>query len=121
MDDAYYTYPDVSALCGRPQFRDGHADILTNPSVIVEVLSPSTAAYDRGRKFSYYQRLESLREYVMIAQETMHVELYTRSGGDVWLRSEYSQPDDAVTLPSVNAELRSADIYEKVDLDDVAE
>jgi Uma2 family endonuclease len=62
-----YTYPDVTALCSEPRFEDSHLDTLLNPSVIVEVLSDSTEAYDRGEKFAHYRRLESLRDYVLIA------------------------------------------------------
>lgn len=64
-----YAYPDVVAVCGEPRFEDAEVDTLTNPTVIVEVLSPSTEAYDRGEKFRQYRRLESLAEYVLIAQD----------------------------------------------------
>ena len=79
-------YPDVSAFCGEPQFLDGQLDTLLNPSLVVEVLSPSTEAYDRGRKFELYQAIESLREYLLLASDRMHADLYTRQADGSWLR-----------------------------------
>ena len=83
-----YTYPDVTVACGEPEFEDAEVDTLLNPRVIVEVLSPSTADYDRGRKFTHYRRLPSLREYVLISQECPLVEHYVRQGQDEWLLSK---------------------------------
>ena len=68
-----FTYPDVVVVCGQAQFDDSHRDTLLNPTLIVEVLSESTEAYDRGRKFEHYRKLESLAEYVLIAQHRLHV------------------------------------------------
>jgi Uma2 family endonuclease len=77
-----YSYPDVVVVCGERQFLDAHVDTLLNPTVLVEVLSPSTEADDRGRKFAHYQRLPSLREYVMVSQDRVLVERDTRLGRD---------------------------------------
>ncbi len=82
-----YTYPDVVVVCGEPRFEDDELDTLLNPTVIVEVLSPSTEAADRGRKFASYRRLASLQEYVLVAQDRACVERYTRQG-DEWLLTE---------------------------------
>ena len=73
-----YTYPDVVVVCEEPQFEDTHFDTLLNPTVLIEVLSPSTAAYDRGEKFASYQKLDSLCEYVLISQDRVRVEYYLR-------------------------------------------
>ena len=73
-----YTYPDVLALCGERRFEDAHRDTLLNPTLIGEVLSPSTEAYDRGKQFGHYRRLESLIDYLLIAQDEVRVEHYTR-------------------------------------------
>ena len=73
-----YTYPDTSVVCDQPEFEDGHKDVLLNPLLIVEVLSPSTEAYDRGKKFRHYQTCPSLREYVLIAQDRAAVDHYLR-------------------------------------------
>jgi Uma2 family endonuclease len=109
-----YTYPDVTALCGEPHFEDSHVDTLLNPSVIVEVLSDSTEAYDRGEKFAHYRRLESLRDYVLIAQDKVRVEHYVRQG-DQWVLSEVSDLASTVHLPSINCEVALRDIYERVE------
>ena len=73
-----YTYPDVVVVCEEPRFEDSHFDTLLNPTVLIEVLSPSTAAYDRGEKFASYQKLDSLCEYVLISQDRVRVEYYLR-------------------------------------------
>jgi len=110
-----YTYPDVVALCGEPQFDDEQKDTLLNPTVIIEVLSPSTEAYDRGSKFGHYRKLTSLVEYLLISQDEPHVEHYVRQADNQWLLSETSSVQDAVQLPSVNCSLVLAEIYEKVE------
>ncbi len=109
-----YTYPDVVALCGQPNFEDTHVDTLLNPSVIVEVLSDSTEAYDRGEKFAHYRRLESLRDYVLIAQNQVRVEHYARQG-DQWVLSEASALTGALHLSSINCAVVLRDIYERVE------
>jgi len=109
-----YTYPDVVALCDEPRLEDAELDTLLNPSVIVEVLSPSTESYDRGVKFAHYRRLDSLQEYVLVAQGTPRVEHFRREG-DQWVLTEISDPGGALTLPSLGCVLRLADIYERVD------
>jgi Uma2 family endonuclease len=73
-----YTYPDIAALCGVPQLEDDESDTLLNPEVIIEVLSPSIEAYDRGSKFDHYRSLESLQTYVLVAQDRWQIELYQR-------------------------------------------
>jgi len=112
-----YTYPDVAALCGEPQFDDEQQDTLLNPDVIIEVLSPSTEAYDRGGKFGHYRKLASLKEYVLVSQEEPHIELYVRQADSQWLLSEASALQEVVLLPSVNCSLSLADVYDKVEFD----
>src|SRR5438552_2686042 len=87
-----YTYPDVVVACNEPRFEDEHGDTLLNPTIIVEVLSPSTEAYDRGEKFAHYRRLTSLAEYVLVSQDKARVEHYRRhdSGNDQWVLTEVS-------------------------------
>lgn len=108
-----YTYPDLSALCGEPAFDERVVDTLLNPSVLVEVLSPSTEAYDRGEKFARYRRVPSLREYVLVAQDRPRVECYTRRG-DGWVLTEASALDAAVELRSVGVTLALGEVYERV-------
>jgi len=111
-----YTYPDVIALCEEAQFDDEQKDTLLNPTVIIEVLSPSTEAYDRGEKFAHYRKLASLAEYVLVSQDKPHVEHYVRQPDNQWLLSEASRLQDVVHLPSISSTLVLAEIYEKVEL-----
>ena len=111
-----YTYPDVVALCEEAQFDDDQKDTLLNPTVIIEVLSPSTEAYDRGEKFAHYRKLTSLAEYVLISQDKPHVEHYVRQPDNQWLLSEASRLQDTVRLPSISSTLVLAEIYEKVEV-----
>ena len=109
-----YTYPDVSVACDPEQFDDAENDTLLNPVVIIEVLSDSTEAYDRGKKFEQYQQIESLTEYLLVAQEPYRVEQYVRQGGRDWRYSEYHSGDDVLRLNSVGCELSLKDVYAKI-------
>ena len=109
-------YPDLIALCGEHQFQDGRRDVLLNPSLIVEVLSDSTEAYDRGKKFAIYRQIPSLREYLLISQHQVQVELFSRGDDGRWTLSDYSALSDSVLLPSVGCTLSLAEVYDKVDL-----
>jgi Uma2 family endonuclease len=109
-----YTYPDVVAVCGEPRFGDREIDTLLNPILIIEILSPTTEAYDRGKKFEHYDTIESLAEYVLVSQETPRVEQYVRQDGGHWLFTATSGLDGKVVLPSVGCELSLAEIYHKV-------
>jgi Uma2 family endonuclease len=108
-----YTYPDIGVVCGEAQLADTHLDTLINPLLIVEVLSPSTELYDRGRKFQYYRHIESLREYVLIAQDAPRIERFVRQG-DVWQFSDAVGLDASLELPSIGCTLALADVYEQV-------
>jgi Uma2 family endonuclease len=109
-----YTYPDVVAVCGEPRFQDDRRDTLLNPILLVEVLSPSTEAYDRGRKFDQYQTVDSLREYLLLSTDRIHADLYTRQADGRWLLTSAGSINDSLALDSVNAHLIMADIYDKV-------
>ena len=108
-----YTYPDVVVVCDEPRFDDSHFDTLLNPTVLIEVLSPSTAAYDRGEKFASYQKLDSLCEYVLISQDSVCVEHYLRQEQD-WNLTEFRSLDDVFSLVSIGCELSLQAIYAKV-------
>lgn len=112
-----YTYPDVVALCGEPRVEDPQVDTLLNPSVIIEVLSDSTEGYDRGEKFAHYRRLDSLQEYVLVAQDKVRVELYVREG-EHWVLSEISDTEGVLKLPSIGCAIPVRDIYERVEFPD---
>ena len=109
-----YAYPDVVAVCGEPEFEEGAPDCLTNPTVIVEVLSETTEAYDRGLKFGRYRQRTSLQEYVLVAQDRVSVERYTRRG-EFWAFSAATNLDDVIELPSIGCTLALRDIYDKVE------
>lgn len=109
-----YTYPDVSVVCGKPEFEDGHLDTLLNPALLVEVLSPSTEDYVRGRKAEHYRRLESLREYLLVSQEGPLVERYRRQGEREWLLTEFRGLEETVELASIGCEVALREVYEKV-------
>ena len=110
-----YTYPDLVVVCGEPQLADEHGDVLLNPTLIVEILSESTEAYDRGRKFDHYRTLESLTDYLLVAQDEAKIEHYTRRE-DGWLLTQAKGLDDVLPLPSIGCELRLAEVYEQVEL-----
>jgi Uma2 family endonuclease len=110
-----YTYPDVVVVCGEPRFEDDELDTLLNPTMIVEVLSPSTEADDRGHKFASYRRLTSLQEYVLVAQDRRSVERYTRQD-DAWLLTDLNGPEDMLRLASIHVDIALSEIYAKVPL-----
>lgn len=117
-DTGLYTYPDVSVVCGPPQFVSDQFDTLTNPTLIVEVLSPSTENYDRNTKFIHYQRLASLRDYLLVAQNQARVEHYARQEGNPnqWLLTVLTELSASVQLASLGIELPLAEIYDGVEL-----
>jgi Uma2 family endonuclease len=108
-----YTYPDVSVACDEIRFEDAHNDTLLNPIVLIEVLAPSTEAYDRGDKFAHYRRLESLQEYVLIAQDKCRVERYLRQG-DQWLLTEISDSDATLAMTTIACDIPLKEIYARV-------
>ncbi|HSN74485.1 MAG TPA: Uma2 family endonuclease [Anaerolineae bacterium] len=112
-----YTYPDVMAICGPLQYAPGRNDTVTNPALIVEVLSPSTEAYDRGKKFEFYRTLDSLQEYILVDQGRMYVERHRPLGLGRWEMTAFEASDDVLALASVGIELTLADIYEGVELE----
>ncbi len=109
-----YTYPDVSVTCGQEIYEDEREDILLNPILIVEILSPSTAGYDRGDKFQHYQFIKSLQEYILIAQDTCRVEQFVRQHDWEWKYRIYANLDDVVKLESIGCELPLKEVYLKV-------
>lgn len=111
-----YTYPDIVIVCNAPQYEDKGKDTLLNPTLIIEVLSPSTENYDRGRKFQHYRSLSSLKEYILISQENYHIEHYIRQENK-WILTDIMDATATINLPSTDCTLTMSDIYEKVDFD----
>ena len=112
-----YFYPDVGVICEEPRFEDDVFDTLLNPIVVIEVLSPSTEAYDRGEKFAHYRQLPSLQEYVLVAQDQIFVEHYRRQEKQ-WIFTDFEKHDEILPLPSIECELPLQDIYERVTFPD---
>jgi Uma2 family endonuclease len=104
----------VTVVCGEPRLEDEHGDTLLNPLMVVEVLSRTTEAYDRGTKLRWYQSLESLSDYLLVSQEHPRVEHYVRHGGDGWLFHACEGLDAVLPLPSLEVELALAEVYAKV-------
>ncbi len=113
-------YPDLVAHCGEPELLDDRRDVLLNPSLIVEVLSDSTKACDRGDKFALYRRIPSLREYLLVSQDRVQVERYRRGEDSRWTLTDYAGLEDRITLESLDCVLTLAEIYDKVELASVA-
>lgn len=108
-----YTYPDIVVACGEPKFEDRELDTLLNPTLLIEVLSPSAEGYDRGKKAAHYRTLDSLREYLLVSQDEVRVELLTRQDDGHWLLSEASQLEESISLSSIGCALRLADLYDR--------
>lgn len=114
-----YTYPDVIVVCGKPQLLDdAYLDTLLNPDLIVEVLSPSTADYDKGTKFDYYRTIDSLKEYVLVWQDKKRVARYTKQADGSWTLKDFIGEESEIVLSSIDCKLLMEDIYDKVDFDE---
>lgn len=113
--NSLYTYPDILVLCKEPDFVDEEFDTITNPSIIIEILSPSTADYDRGAKFDLYREILTLKEYLLIDSKTVHTVLYTKNNDSTWILSETKNLTDNILLPSIDFKISLADIYEGFD------
>ena len=112
-----YVYPDVIVACGEPRFEDDQEDNLLTPTVVFEVLSPSTAAFDKGEKFDLYRALDSLQEYLLVAQDRCHIIHYVRQGDNTWLLSETRDMNARLDLPSIGCTLPVAEVYDNVTFD----
>lgn len=111
-----YRYPDLTALCDTPRYEEiGGIKALTNPSLIVEVLSSSTEAYDRGEKFTHYKSIESFREYILIAQHRPHATHYFKEADGRWIHEEVNELDGGLHIAALECELNLRDVYENVE------
>jgi Uma2 family endonuclease len=109
-----YTYPDIVVICGSPKFAEDQKDTLLNPTFVVEVLSPSTEAYDRGFKSAQYRKIDSLQEYALVSQTEPGLEVFRRQPAGGWLLSEFAGLDVVCRLDSLGCEIPLAEIYAKV-------
>lgn len=113
-----YTYPDIVVVCGKPELKKNKGlENLTNPTLIIEVLSPSTADYDKGAKFDHYRTVDSLQEYVLVWQDKKRVARYTKQTDGSWVLRDFIGEDAEIVLTSIDCKLLVEDIYDKVDFD----
>lgn len=110
-----FTYPDVFVIQGDPIFYNNHTDTVTNPVLVVEVLSKSTQDYDRTDKFRYYRSIAELQEYVLINQYEVQIEQFTKTPEGLWLLRDYEADSEVLQLASVDLAMRMTDLYEGVD------
>jgi Uma2 family endonuclease len=114
-DSRKFFYPDVTVVCGELLYHDDRTDIILNPGLVVEVLSPSTEAFDRGVKFRAYRTIESLKEYLLISQDKPLIEQYVKSGDGSWKLTEAAGLEGSLALPSIECSLNLGAVYDKVD------
>ena len=114
-----YTYPDVTVIAGEPEFFNNRTDIITNPQVIVEVLSKSTKNYDREDKFQVYRTISTFQEYLLIDQTRIHVDQFSKTGKKQWTLREYDEEDQAIALVTVPFDISLQDLYNKVKFEPV--
>jgi Uma2 family endonuclease len=116
-----YTYPDVMLIQGEPTYLENTTSTVTNPRLIVEVLSKSTGNYDRSEKFDYYRSIPTLQEYILIDQSRYHVIQYVKTSPTQWLLTDYNQAEGIVKLGSVDLDLSLNDIYDQVNFNEIEE
>ena len=105
------TYPDFSVVCGPVQFAEDTDDTVVNPTLVGKVLSDSSEAYDRGKKFENYRRMPSLREYLLISQKEARIELFSRREDGGWILRDAAGLDGALDLPSLNVTLALKEVF----------
>ncbi len=121
MRNRRYGYPDVVVICGAPQFDDDEFDVLLNPTAVVEVLSKSTRLRDKTEKLIAYQKMESLRECLLVEQIEPRVEHYIKQTSKQWLLKIYEDLEEIILLESINCRLPLAEIYAQIEFENVAE
>ncbi len=113
-----YVYPDVTVICGGAEYHEDRKDIVTNPTLIVEVLSPSTAEFDRHGKFTRYMQLDALEEYVLIDSRSAYVEIFKRQSAGKWLFSVYTDLSEEVVFESIEVTIPMSELYLKVEFEE---
>lgn len=112
--NSLYTYPDFSIICGKPETTDVFADNVTNPSVLIEILSKSTKDYDRGTKFNLYRSIQALKEYIIISSLSVQVEKYNRLDDDSWNLKEFNKLTDNFYISAIGLTVILKDIYQDI-------
>lgn len=112
-----YFYPDLVIVCGKEVYKTDKETTLLNPTVVIEILSPSTEQFDRGRKFSMYRQNPSLQAYLLVSQDETFIECYLRQADNSWVLKDYRHTDDEIDLSLIHCRLKLADVYRKVDFE----
>lgn len=114
-----FSYPDLTVVCNEPEFHDKDKDVLINPKVIIEVLSPSTEDFDRGTKFVRYQLNDSLTDYILIVQKEPRIEHHQRKKNNQWQQTIYTGLRETFSIPSINARLKLSEVYDRVTFENI--
>ena len=114
-----YTYPDVMVVAGEPEYYNNRTDTITNPRVIIEVLSASTKGYDRSKKFEAYRTIPTFEEYLLLDQTRVYIEHFSKTDNKRWSFCDYDESDEVIALSSVSFEISLTDIYNKVNFQQV--
>lgn len=117
--NSLFTYPDLSIICDGPQFWKNRKDTITNPSVIIEILSPDTMSYDRGDKFALYRNIPSLKEYILISSTEILLEKFTKQSLHEWLLTEYKSAGDAIAVDTIGYQTHLKELYRDVSFENV--
>jgi Uma2 family endonuclease len=112
-----FVYPDLTVVCDPPLFFEENANAVNNPTLIVEVLSPGTADYDRGGKFARYRQIDSFKEYILISQDEPNVETWYKLDSNVWRINTFTTFDQSFELTSLGVIISMKDLYDKVDFE----
>lgn len=114
-ENSFYTYPDLSIICGEPETTDAHKDTITNPSVLIEILSKSTRDYDRGTKFFLYRSIPSLKEYILIDSVQVSAEIFSLNAGNSWQLTEFKSLTDQFDIQTIGLTLHLGNVYEEIE------
>lgn len=113
-DESLFTYPDFSIVCGKAETSDKYTDNLTNPAAIIEILSPSTRDYDRGTKFNFYRSIKTLKEYILIDSQSVHVEVFTKQQDNSWNLKEFKELSDNLFISTIHFQTSLQELYDDV-------
>ena len=114
-ENSLYTYPDISIICGEIESTDDKFDTATNPTVIIEILSPSTKDYDKGGKFTLYRQIKTLKDYILIDSESVAVEKFSKNDDGSWTLHEFKNLNDSFEIKSIEVVLVLSDLYDGIE------
>lgn len=112
-----YTYPDIIVICNNPEFYQDRNDTITNPKIIIEILSESTKNYDRGEKFVFYRSISTFQEYILIDQYSIHIEQFSKGAEGKWLLTEYNDINDILKFTKIDFQISLKDVYNLIEFE----